>query len=318
MGKVTRQRPTVGPMRKRPLREVGILDKTRKRYLVMLQRFLSHLRDLHVRLPQTCSELDARAAAYMEELWQDDRPEGWAADLLSGIKRFVPVARKGLHTTTFLFNNWRRTVRRVRAMPLTPDIVKAMAGVAYLWRRPDLAAVLLCSFAGLLRFDELTHLQRQHFIFSPDRKQVVILLPESKSGHRNNTVEKVEIWGPLVVIAIRLAAAECRQPQVYLHSGQRFREELRQLGAALGLPTRYLTPYSLRRGGASWHFQAQGSISRTMVHGRWSAERTARIYIDNALAQLGEWQLTLRVLETIRIAAIVANALLAQHGSAAP
>ena len=91
---MTRQRPTVGPMRKRPLREVGISDKTRKRYLVMLQRFLSHLRDLHVRLPQTCSELDARAAAYMEELWQDDRHEGWAADLLSGMKRFVPAARK--------------------------------------------------------------------------------------------------------------------------------------------------------------------------------------------------------------------------------
>ena len=69
MGKVIRMRPGAGRGVKRQLREVGISDNTRKRYMVMLQRFLIHLKALQLQLPQTCWELDARAAAYVEELW---------------------------------------------------------------------------------------------------------------------------------------------------------------------------------------------------------------------------------------------------------
>ena len=57
--------------------------------------------------------------------------------------------------------------------------------------------------------------------------------------------------------------------------------------AAIGLPSTF-KPYSLRRGGATWHFRTQGSISMTMEIGRWKNQHTARTYVNTALMELTE------------------------------
>ena len=50
-----------------------------------------------------------------------------------------------------------------------------------------------------------------------------------------------------------------------------------------------LTPYGLRRGGATNHFLEQGSYDRTAELGRWAQIKTAHLYIEGAAAELGEW-----------------------------
>ena len=54
--------------------------------------------------------------------------------------------------------------------------------------------------------------------------------------------------------------------------------------AKLGFEHPKMSGYSLRRGGASWHFHAYNSYDLTTEAGRWSQIRTARIYIDQAAA----------------------------------
>lgn len=47
-----------------------------------------------------------------------------------------------------------------------------------------------------------------------------------------------------------------------------------------------LRPYSLRRGGATFQFRQHGSLDRLLLHGRWLAAKTARMYINEGLALL--------------------------------
>ena len=44
-------------------------------------------------------------------------------------------------------------------------------------------------------------------------------------------------------------------------------------------------PHGIRRGGASWRFNVKGSFDATAEHGRWSAVKTARIYINEVAAE---------------------------------
>ena len=49
-----------------------------------------------------------------------------------------------------------------------------------------------------------------------------------------------------------------------------------------------MTPHSLRRGGATWHFKRCQHIDVVRSLGRWSQARTAKLYIDEALADSSE------------------------------
>ena len=67
--------------------------------------------------------------------------------------------------------------------------------------------------------------------------------------------------------------------------------KLRDLGAAFGVCDDRFTPYCLRRGGATWHFTKYASYDATQHLGRWEHARTARLYIDQATAEVHELSL---------------------------
>ena len=47
-------------------------------------------------------------------------------------------------------------------------------------------------------------------------------------------------------------------------------------------------PYSIRRGGATYHFRQHGNMTKVMEKGRWAESRTARIYVNTALAEMSQ------------------------------
>eukprot|EP00959_Pyramimonas_sp_CCMP1952_P347621 7281349-Pyramimonas_sp.AAC.1 len=59
----------------------------------------------------------------------------------------------------------------------------------------------------------------------------------------------------------------------------------------VGLEDHGFALYSIRRGGATHDFSYHGSLDRSIVRRRWSNSRTARIYITEGLAVLGEQRL---------------------------
>ena len=82
-----------------------------------------------------------------------------------------------------------------------------------------------------------------------------------------------------------------------------FTREYKELGRFLGVRSEAFTPHGLRRGGATWHFGLFFSYDRTQEHGRWSHQRTARQYIDVAMAEAGLGEMSAPALERISRAA---------------
>ena len=80
--------------------------------------------------------------------------------------------------------------------------------------------------------------------------------------------------------------------RIYPFSAQRFGEDIRWLCSGFGFHDSRLTPYALRRGGATWHFLAFGSLEATAVLGRWQHMSTARLYIEGAASEYASWKLT--------------------------
>ena len=180
-------------VRKVHLKYVGITPKTLERYRRALQGFFRHLRRYGIPLPRTMGEFDEAVAEYINEMWLEDEPHGYANDLISGISRLLPRARRHIPTSRMYIRNWGTTLARKRACPLPRELVLAMAGAAFLRRRPDVAAVLLVGFAGLLRTAEMVSLKREQLLLLMRRgqKAVAISLVDTKTAKRKAAPEQI-------------------------------------------------------------------------------------------------------------------------------
>ena len=111
--------------------------------------------------------------------------------------------------------------------------------------------------------------------------------------------------------AVQLAKAFASSDSVYAGTERQLSADLKWLGGLGGLPLSNLTLYAMRRGGATHDFQQHFSMGKTMELGRWATEKTARIYIDQAMAQQAQASLTDRSVKILtsacRVAAILVN-----------
>ena len=79
---------------------------------------------------------------------------------------------------------------RARAIPLSLEFVQAMATIAFIRKRPQMAQALLLGFAGLLRVGKLLQARLGHFnSLRPD--YMIMTLPESKGASRSGQAEFV-------------------------------------------------------------------------------------------------------------------------------
>ena len=59
------------------------------------------------------------------------------------------------------------------------------------------------------------------------------------------------------------------------------------LASLFGCADPALTPYCIRRGGATWHFTTHQSYDSIQALGRWASAKTARLYINQATSEIG-------------------------------
>ena len=64
--------------------------------------------------------------------------------------------------------------------------------------------------------------------------------------------------------------------------------DLIRICLSFGLSHRNLTPYGLRRGGATWLFKESLSYDLVQNMGRWAEAKTFKIYMNEAMAVLGQ------------------------------
>ena len=209
----------------------------------------------------------------------------WAADALAGLQRFLPGLRKALPTPWQFLRNWQSTCFPERALPMPPLVVTGLAGACKAVGRVDLACLLLIGFVGLLRTSELLSLSVDNVrIYSPCL--MVIALLNTKSSRRKAGAEHVTIRDPVVIlITQRVLQATPNHAALYKSSRPQFAREFRGLVQWARLSDPRWTPDSLRRGGTTWFFHSCKSMDSTILKGRWQAAVTARMYIEDAVAQ---------------------------------
>ena len=219
-------------------------------------------------------ELDVLLGAYIETLWQEGEPKGWATFTLAGIQHFAPRFRRHLPGAWRLRSAWDRLELPQRAPPLTLDVVQALAGLACEIERPRVAAALMLGFHCLLRTGELLAAKAGDFEFSADNANGIINLHSTKGGVRRGQQEMVTIDDPILVRWLRRIVSNLLPGDLLLDCNQQqFRALFSDLCRTLTVARMAFRPYSLRRGGATYDYRFGGNLDRTVLRGRWTELR---------------------------------------------
>ena len=116
---------------------------------------------------------------------------------------------------------------------------------------------------------------------------VVLSLPDSKGAKRKNVGEFVTFTDIHARMLLRrLVAGKAAADSVFGLSYTDLKQGLETTASAVGVFGDTLTPYALRRGGATYHFSRFTSLDLTTSYGRWAFAITARRYIPQAMSDL--------------------------------
>ena len=250
--------------------------------------------------PLTSSlEVDAAASQFFEALWADGCGRAEASYLLASIQYMVPTLRHSLPLSWRLVKTWHKHELPTRAVPLDAATALAYAGLFWAWNEPRMAAGILIGFDFFLRTGELFLLRRTHVELFAQTASLQLL--QTKSSSLKIHSERLMSWDRAAFIAIRFLVAGL-QPNDYLipFSAQRFRTLWHRATKFLLLSEFNIQHYSLRRGGAATAFRHGIPFETIMVRGRWSHQRTCRIYLDEALQQSSLLQFTPATLARLR------------------
>lgn len=139
-------------------------------------------------------------------------------------------------------------------MPLTLECVQAMAAVAYIRKRLEMAQALLLGLAVLLRAGELLYATLGHLNFLKDDFMILTLL-DPKGASRTWQPESVAFKDKALTSQIETRGlAEGNDALLCGGTCGSFTSEYKDLGRFLGVRSDALTPHGLRRGGVTWHF----------------------------------------------------------------
>ena len=272
-----------------PLKNLIIQASTEKRYRDALAAYFKWMAKNSLDFPEEMADFDLMLSDYICEAWEDGEGRSLISNLLAGAQHFAPQVKRQIPGAWRLLNAWQRNETPARATPLTLEQVQAFSGYFLRNHKPHMAVGVMLAFHCLLRPGELVKLHASDFHL--EGKVGVVNLGLTKSGLRQGAAESVTITDSTVLSMLRAWHLHASPGDPLLPAGPLdFRKQFQGVVAAFHLEGQLFKPYSLRRGGATHHFRCVGTLSQTCVRGRWSAEKTARIYINDGLATLAEFR----------------------------
>ena len=238
------------------------------------------------RRPQSLAAMDLTLRDFIDYLWEEGEPRQYAADCLSGFSTYIPSTFRALHGSWRLYNAWGKRELPARSFPLSRRQLHAF--LAHLmfdlkdWRS---AAVMFLAYHCFLRTMEFMNLVFSDLSLDASLGKGIVRLRLTKCGARLGVEEGLVIEDAKVVQLCLIVFRKLAPMDRLLDMGEpQFRSLFACICRVFKLDVADYKPYSLRRGGATEHFQVQGGLARTCVRGRWNDQRTARIYITEALA----------------------------------
>ena len=266
------------------LEEASITENTRQRYSNGLLRMLPVLESV------PCIEaLDYKLSAWVEQCWAAGEAQYIISDGLCGLHFYEPWSKGRIPNTWKLFATWRKLEIPSRAPPMPGNLLRSMAAYALAHNDLFFAALLLLGFYALLRTGELLKVRSNHLLL--DDKHGLISLHQTKSGLRKGINEMVHFDDAFTIEVLlaaqaALSSSGAQGALLWSYSGSAFRNRFRFYCQRFRVEQFQFRPYSLRRGGATHHFQTTRSMDSALLLGRWESARVAKLYISDALSFL--------------------------------
>eukprot|EP00438_Fugacium_kawagutii_P030494 Skav202357 [mRNA] locus=scaffold53:218927:223660:- [translate_table: standard] len=273
------------------LQQLTVQPATKNRYNKAIDKFLQFLNTNSLELPKQRHALDGVLCEYLEHLWSSGAGRALASDTVAGLQDQDAKLRGNLQGSWRLLKTWAVNEIPNRAPPLPVHVLHALVGWAFFHSHMSFGVSLLVGFYGMLRTGEILGLSSRHISGSGQHSKFVLSLGLTKSGKRQGAAESTVIGYDMVVHFLRLWKQAASDTTPLAPSPGRWRKLFNDGLEALKLTQFGFRPYSLRRGGATWWFARHHSLDKILLQGRWSAPKTARIYINEGLAVLAELQL---------------------------
>ena len=140
---------------------------------------------------------------------------------------------------------------------------------------------------------------------------MLVLLGWTKTGQRRGQVESSSIFEKRTIELCGAVIAD-RPPEQYVFMQGRiaFYKLFKRYIAKLHLNRERYTPYSIRRGAATAAYLETHNLNKLLLHFRWQNIKTARLYVDEAMAHEAETKLTKRQQSALRGGVSLLNSVL--------
>ena len=279
------------------LKSLTVQPKTKARYQLALNSFFDFLRQEGLTLPKKRDHIDPLVSDYLETLWSSGASRAEASNFLAGIQDFDPKLKHNLPGSWRLMKTWTVNELPSRAPPLSEALLQAMVGWARFHSFHSFGLSLLVGFYTMLRTGELLTIQAKHVQMESATSPAVISLGLTKGGKRQGAAESVTLGEMSVLKALWHWKCHVKPDTFLTAKPHQWRKMFNDCVEGLRIQEWGFRPYSLRRGGATFFFQKHGSLDRILLQGRWTAVRTARIYINSGLAMMADLNIPSRLLK---------------------
>ena len=285
--------------RKKEREKVGKLQDaivkpiTTERYHQMFQQFLSFTNLTKARRHADPNVVDPVLADFIESLWCDGEPKSYANYAVAAVQFYVPECKRHLTRSWKLVSTWNKIEMPARVVPISAEVLLAIAGVFQKWQWRRLSLMLVVAYSTFLRTGEIFRIRRENVVLGHHGHPAVIFLQDTKTAQRKQILwEKVLVKEPLALLCLEALCEDWPKPQLLIQESIfQFRKIWKDSIEALQLTQWKILPYSIRRGGATSAYKRGMSFEELMQQGRWSNVATARIYLDEGLQEMQSFSL---------------------------
>ncbi len=240
------------------------------------------------------NEFDQKMSSYVECLWEQGRSKSDASYALAAVQYFKPEAKGKIPYSWRLLKAWNKLELPLRAYPMTAQMALAFAQRMIQVGQARCGWLTLVGFSCFLRTGELLGLTRQSVVFNlGSQKAVLYLLGPKGSHHSLHSAEKVVVTETVALQALKsLCQRKSKDELLSDVSPQQFRKVWHDCVAFFKLTELHVMPYAMRRGGATSAYKNGATFEELLLKGRWKNLSTARIYLDEAVMELGQLSLS--------------------------
>ena len=172
--------------RKKEREKVGKLQDaivkpiTTERYHQMFQQFLSFTNLTKARMHADPNVVDPVLADFIESLWCDGEPNSYANYAVAAVQFYVPECKRHLTRSWKLVSTWNKIEMRARVVPISAEVLLAIAGVFQKWQWRRLSLMLVVAYSTFLRTGEIFRIRRENVVLGHHGHPAVIFLQDTK------------------------------------------------------------------------------------------------------------------------------------------